>query len=167
MQIQNTARTWIPFQETVQRPTTGIQGRGNTLSVKKLYEQKEADIKQLEEEYEAKITQLKQAMDDSIGYIDRQMTAKKELQKQHLELATQLKKSKSSTKQLKMTCYELKQNMEKQLKTKNTEIEELVLAKKEIIQNYSRRNKRKCLFGSNFWKGNIALILFFGAFLVS
>ena len=76
-----------------------------TLS-EKLKEQKEVDIKRLEE-YETKTVEFKKAMEHGFYCIDKQKMEKEKLQKRYSELATQLKKSKFSTKQLKYFLYNL------------------------------------------------------------
>ena len=81
-----------------------------------LQAQKEANSKRLEEEYQAKTAEFKKTMQDSIELINKQSSEKKNYR--YSELVTELDQSKLSTKQLKTTCVELGQNLEKLIKTK-------------------------------------------------
>ena len=66
-------------------------------------------------------------MQNSISLIDKQSSEKEELQKPYSELVTVLYQSKASPEQLRKRCTELGQNLENLIKTKDNEIEDLIL----------------------------------------
>ena len=94
------------FEEQSKHKQQGFEEGAIRLS-EKLTKQKKKESKKMEVEYKAKTVEFKKAMEHGFYCIDKQKMEKEKLQKRYSELATQLKKSKFSTKQLKYFLYNL------------------------------------------------------------